>query len=123
MKNIKLLAKTSAGLAVAVAAAFVPAQLVSADSKAQVQSGVDMTGASSSMDVPGVIAAAVNFLSVVVGALSVIMIIVAGFKYVTSGGDSGKVTSAKNTIVYAVVGLIIVILAQAIVKFVLEKLA
>ena len=123
MKNVKLLAKTSAGLAIAVAAAFVPAQLVSADSKAQVQSGVDMTGASSSMDVPGVIAAVVNFLSVVVGALSVIMIIVAGFKYVTSGGDSGKVTSAKNTIVYAVIGLIIVILAQAIVKFVLEKLA
>jgi hypothetical protein len=49
------------------------------------------------------------------------MVIYGGFKYITSGGDSGKVTSAKNTIVYAAIGLVVVALAQFIVKFVLGK--
>lgn len=63
----------------------------------------------------------VNLLSWVVGIVSVIMIIVGGFRYITSGGASDKVTGAKNTIIYAVIGLIIVALAQFIVNFVLAK--
>ncbi len=58
--------------------------------------------------------------SIVVGAISVIMIIYGGFRYITSGGDSGNVGNAKNTLIYAVVGLIIVALAQLIVQFVLS---
>jgi len=61
----------------------------------------------------------VNIFSIVVGLTAVIMIIVGGFKYVTSAGDSSKVTSAKNTILYAVIGLVVVALAQVIVQFVL----
>jgi cytochrome bd-type quinol oxidase subunit 2 len=63
----------------------------------------------------------INIFSVVVGIVAVIMIIVGGFRYITSGGDSGNVTTAKNTILYALVGLVIVALAQFIVRFVLEK--
>jgi len=63
----------------------------------------------------------VNIFSVIVGIISVIMIVVGGFKYITSGGDTGKVTSAKNTILYAVVGLVVVALAQVLVKFVFAK--
>lgn len=63
----------------------------------------------------------VNVLSVIIGILAVIFIIIAGFKFITSGGDSGKVTSARNTVIYAIVGLIIVALAQVIVRFVLDK--
>jgi len=63
----------------------------------------------------------VNIFSVVVGLVSVIMIIYGGFLYVTSGGDSGKVTNAKNAIIYAIVGLVVVALAQFIVQFVLDK--
>lgn len=63
----------------------------------------------------------INLLSWVVGVISVIMIIVGGFKYITSGGASDKVTGAKNTIIYAIIGLIIVALAQFIVNFVLAK--
>lgn len=63
----------------------------------------------------------INLLSWVVGVISVIMIIVGGFRYITSGGASDKVTGAKNTIIYAVIGLIIVALAQFIVNFVLAK--
>jgi hypothetical protein len=63
----------------------------------------------------------VTVLSWIVGVLSVIMIIFAGFTYVTSGGDSGKIGTAKNTLIYAIVGVVIVAFAQAIVQFVLGK--
>lgn len=63
----------------------------------------------------------VNIFSVIVGIVSVIMIIWGGFRYVTSGGDSGKVGDAKNTIIYAIIGLVVVALAQFIVQFVLDK--
>jgi hypothetical protein len=49
------------------------------------------------------------------------MIIYGGFRYITSGGDSGRVGSAKNTLIYAIVGLIIVALAQLIVNFVITQ--
>ncbi|HEX3568541.1 MAG TPA: pilin [Candidatus Saccharimonadales bacterium] len=63
----------------------------------------------------------VNIFSVIVGIVSVIMIIWGGFKYITSGGDSGNISAAKNTIVYALIGLVVVALAQFIVQFVLNK--
>lgn len=63
----------------------------------------------------------INIFSIVVGIVAVVMIIVGGFKFITSGGDSAKVTSSRNTIIYAIIGLIIVALAQTIAKFVLEK--
>jgi cytochrome bd-type quinol oxidase subunit 2 len=63
----------------------------------------------------------VNIFSVIVGVVAVVMIIIGGFRYITSGGDSGNVTGAKNTILYAVIGLVIVALAQFIVKFVLKS--
>jgi hypothetical protein len=63
----------------------------------------------------------VNIFSGIVGVISVIMIIVGGFQYITSGGDTGKVSTAKNTIIYAVVGLVVVAFSQFIVQFVLNK--
>ncbi len=63
----------------------------------------------------------INVLSVIIGIIAVIMIIIGGFKFITSGGDAGKVTSARQTIIYALIGLVIVALAQFIVQFVLSK--
>jgi beta-lactamase regulating signal transducer with metallopeptidase domain len=65
----------------------------------------------------------VNLLSVIVGVVAVIMIIVGGLRYVTSGGSDSSVTGAKNTILYAIIGLIIVALAQVLVHFVLSNLS
>lgn len=65
----------------------------------------------------------VNVISIIVGFISVIMIIWGGMKYVTSGGESAKITGAKNTILYALIGLVIVALAQFIVRFVLKQTA
>ena len=67
------------------------------------------------------IANIVNIISIIVGIIAVIMIIIGALRFITSGGDSGKVASARSTIIYAIVGLVIVALAQFIVKFVLAK--
>jgi hypothetical protein len=65
----------------------------------------------------------INLLSVIVGVVAVIMIMVGGFRYITSGGSDTGVTSAKNTILYAIIGLIIVALAQLLVRFVLRQVS
>jgi hypothetical protein len=65
----------------------------------------------------------INLFSVIVGVTAVIMIIIGGLKYITSGGDSGNVTNAKNTILYAIIGLVVVALSQFIVRFVLSRVA
>lgn len=93
------------------------------------------TGASLNVSAPGdcnpggeaeqrvnsIISTVINIFSIVVGVVAVIMIIIGGLKYITSGGDSGNVSGAKNTILYAIVGLVIVALAQIIVRFVLSR--
>jgi cytochrome bd-type quinol oxidase subunit 2 len=65
----------------------------------------------------------INIISLVVGIVAVFMIIIGGLRYITSNGDSGNVTNAKNTILYAIVGLVIVALAQLVVRFVVERLS
>lgn len=57
-----------------------------------------------------------------VGVVSVIMIVIGGIKYATSNGDAQSIHSAKNTILYSVIGLIVAILGQAIIIFVIGKL-
>lgn len=71
--------------------------------------------------ITGLIATVINVLSIIVGVVAVIMIIVGGFRYITSGGKQESVTGAKNTILYAIIGLVIVALAQVLVRFVLTK--
>jgi hypothetical protein cdiviTM7_00627 len=69
----------------------------------------------------GLIQTVVNVLLWVVGALSVIMIIFSGIRYVTSAGDAAKTKAAQNSLIYAVVGLIVAIFAWAIVNMVIDK--
>jgi hypothetical protein len=69
----------------------------------------------------GVFKTITNVLLFVIGAISVIMLIIGGIRYVVSGGDSGAVTSAKNTILYAVIGIVVAILAYALVNFVITS--
>lgn len=61
----------------------------------------------------------VNLFSMFVGIVSVVMIILGGFRYITAGGDSGKINTAQQTIIYAIVGLVVVGFAQVIVRFVI----
>jgi len=97
-------------------------------SKDAVCAGVGLTGGTAGCTDPkgaptvdSTLKTIVNLLSIIVGAVAVIMIIIAGFKFVTSGGSAEKVTGARNTIVYSIIGLVIVALAQVIVRFVINK--
>lgn len=76
---------------------------------------------SGSPTVNSVIHTVINIFSYIVGVAAIIMIIVGGFKYITSGGDSNKVGSAKSTITYALIGLIVAGLAQVLVLFVFRQ--
>ncbi len=70
----------------------------------------------------GVFKQVTNTILYIVGIIAVIMLIIGGIKYVVSGGDSKKVTDAKNTVLYAIIGLVICFLAFAIVNFVISSL-
>ena len=70
-----------------------------------------------------IIATVINIFSFIVGVIAVIMIIIGGIKYITSGGDSNNISSAKTTIIYAIIGLVVVALAQIIVRFVLQRVS
>jgi len=94
---------------------------------AQVSKGIDtattseMKGKSIDGD-KGLIKTVVNVLLWAVGILSVIMIIFSGFRYITSAGDASKTKSARSTLIYSVVGLIVAIMAWAIVNMVINRL-
>jgi uncharacterized membrane protein len=72
--------------------------------------------------VAGTIRSVVTLLTFIVGAISVLMAVIAGIRYVVSAGDSKAVTDAKNTLLYAIVGLVVASSAYAIVNFVLIRL-
>lgn len=63
----------------------------------------------------------INVVLGIIGFVAVVMIIIGGVQYTTSSGDANKVTKAKNTIMYGVVGLVIALLAFAIVNFILQN--
>lgn len=69
----------------------------------------------------GALTAAVNILSVVVGIVAVIMIILGGLKYVTSGSNPQDVANARERIIYSLVALVVVALAQVIVRYVIGR--
>lgn len=126
LRNKKLLLVLVAVVAVLTLAH--PMHGVSADSVSDACKGVGLSAGTKGCSSPGVsindvIKSVVNIISGIVGVVAVIMIIVGGFKYITSGGDANNVSSAKNTIVYAIVGLVVVALAQLLVHFVIKTAA
>ena len=93
---------------------------VYADAKDEVKKGADMTnsGGSAKQDLPDIITTIINVMLFIAAALAVIMIIYGGIRYITAHGDEKQVKVAKDTIVYSVTGLIIAILAYALVTFI-----
>lgn len=95
-------------------------------SKEQACAGTQLTPAGNceggTVKIEGVIRVALNLLSLAAGIAAVIMLIIAGIRYATSGGDSGGVSGAKNTIIYAIIGIAIVAMSQLIVRFVIARI-
>ena len=89
-----------------------------------IKDGLNATGGSSTAretDIKDIVQLVINVLLFIIAALSVIMIIVGGIRYVVSAGNQQAVTGAKNTIMYSVVGLLISIFAYAIVNFIINQ--
>ena len=130
MKITKKVVATLAGpTALAFVALFVPTSASAADSITSGGATSGIGAAAPGNGVPttlfgtgSIFNTIVNILLFIIGAISVIMLIYGGIRYTISAGDSGSVTAAKNTILYAIVGLVIAILAYAIVNFVLISL-
>jgi uncharacterized membrane protein YraQ (UPF0718 family) len=125
------------GLTLWVAFAFGMASQASAQSNNQIVNGLcqganlrfsdnpsssscDSNGQSITDKINNFLKHLINIFSAVIGVVAVVMIIFGGFRYITSGGNDNSVTSAKNTILYAIIGLVIVALAQLLVRFVLK---
>lgn len=94
--------------------------LAACDPSQGVNGGVGCAPASP-VTVQGGITQIINALLWIVGVVSVIMIIVGGLRYVLSGGDPKNTQAAKDTILYAVIGVVVAVLAYAIVNFVLAQ--
>jgi len=92
------------------------------DPKGQATGGVNAVGGTGQNGFTTLLGNIINIMLFLIGAIAVIMIVVGGIRYTTSGGDSSSITGAKNTILYAIVGLVVAIMAYAIVNFVLQAL-
>lgn len=130
LKSIKL---ATAGLIMSMAFVVAPVVSTAVDAATPKEeickgSGGTWTGsgctpqAGTNADLPTLIRNVINILLYIIGAVSVIMIILGGIKYTTSNGEQSAVTSAKNTILYSVVGIVVAFMAYAIVNFVLTQL-
>lgn len=101
----------------------VPVQAESCGSAKQcITDGLTASGTSTTPNsFSSVLTTVTNILLFLMGAISVIMIIVGGIRYATSQGDQTQMQSAKNTILYAVIGVVVAIAAYAIVSFVVTQ--
>lgn len=126
MKKLSVIIASILGV---FAIAFAPAPpayaVVTCNSAAEcATSGVEQAGGTTApqADAGAIIKSVVDILLFIIGAVAVIMIVIGGLKYVLSNGESAAVTSAKNTIFYAVIGLVVAALAYAIVSWVITIL-
>lgn len=126
MRKVILLAITTLSLAL-FSLGTVFAQNVVTDPACEVGGASNSTycqqnGSNPVVGKDSVITRIINLISLVAGAAAVVMIVISGFMFVSSQGESAGVSSARKTLMYAIVGLVIVIFAQAIVRFVLKNI-
>lgn len=96
-------------------------------------SGVDCTGSDASTSAVcttkpkdisgsnGILVTVANFVALIAGIAAVIILLIASIKYITAGGDAKEIESAKNTIIYALVGILIILSAKILITYVVGK--
>ena len=92
------------------------------DAKQQLCYGIVGCNATGTKTLPDIVKTIVNILLYILGAVAVIMIVIGGIRYTTSGGDSSAIKGAKDTILYSIIGLVVAFMAYAIVNWVIGKL-
>lgn len=126
---MNLLKKTVLTLLVAVAGfvpAFIPAT-VSATTPQEaacegidLASGEDCSGDGASTSISNLVGTVINILSWIVGIISIIMVIIGGLKFVTANGNAQSAATARSTIIYALIGVVVAAVAQVLVRFVIN---
>ena len=130
----KPIQKLSLGAFYGIALFAVQAQTVFAAScddptKGSISEGVNCAAEGSNLQgtslfgTDGIVPMVINTLLTLVGVVSVVMLIIGGIRYIISSGDQNAVTTAKNTILYAIIGLIIALLSYAAIGFITRNLA
>ena len=122
----EIIKKIGTGLAVVASVALLVAGGLSLPVQAEAPGGLgDAMEKTQNDDMPtelfddgGIVTTVINTMLFIVGILAVIMIIYAGIRYTTAHGDKGQVESAKNTLMYSIVGLVVAIVAYAVVNWV-----
>lgn len=127
MRKLSLRSLLSTGLISALTLAMTNLYSKSTYAAMNIQSGANSArGADQPIDLfgaTGTFSTITNVLLFIIGAIAVIMVVIGGLRYVISGGDSNQVSAAKNTILYAIVGIVVAILAYAAVNFVISSFA
>ncbi len=122
MKRIRIyIAALLVGVAVLGAAAAPVARAIDLFPACDKKDKTAVCEAAKNDDALGIVGTITNLLMWALGIVSVIMIVIGGFKYVTSNGDANAIQSAKNTILYSVIGLAVAILGQVIIQFVAKQ--
>jgi multisubunit Na+/H+ antiporter MnhB subunit len=123
MKKVQTIIFSIAAMIGLVTLPLVPATVLAEGSPVDsIQDGVTKVGGTKTgqTDLTDLIKIIVNIMLFILGAIAVIMIIIGGIRYTTSNGEAANTKAAKDTILYAVIGLVVAILAYAIVNFVLD---
>lgn len=127
MKKLTTLIKLTV-ITVIGATFLMTAPLVHADAKSALCEGAGLVNGTTGCDTPigspdvnSTLKSAINLFGAIIGIIAVVMIMISGIKYITSQGDPAQINSAKNTALYAAIGLVIVALSQVIVRFVLSR--
>ncbi len=109
--------------AIAIPVAATHSQPVAAQAAEQINKGVKQAGGDkNTKGLPGFIENITNLLLFLVGVIAVIAIVISGLRFVTANGNQDQVASARNGIIYAVVGIVVAMMAYAIVRFVTNNL-
>lgn len=122
MKNLKTTILSLALVLGVLAVPVLAGDLALADAADEISKGVQASNDGNNKNLNDFLKDIVNIILFVLGAIAVIMIVIGGVKYTTSNGDSSAVKSAKDTILYSVIGLVVAIMAYAIVNFVLANI-
>ncbi|MBH1980718.1 hypothetical protein I8H83_05585 [Candidatus Saccharibacteria bacterium] len=120
MSKTTLLTTTAIAVALSVGLVLGGGYVAFASTASQIQGGLNNVGGGSGGNLQDGIQTVINLLLFLIGVISVIAIIIGGIRYTTSNGDAGQTKAAKDTIMYAVIGLIVAIMAYAIVRWVVN---
>lgn len=108
---------------VATLPTFADTDICSLDVSAEVKAAAGCSGTGVSVDtLPSVIVRILNAIILVAGLIAVVFVVIGGINYMTSSGDAAKIKKAKDTILYAIIGLVVCALAFAIVNFVINNI-